>query len=315
MDIYKKIKNIGIIPIATVKDADSALSLSEALSEGGLACAEFTFRTEAAEAAIRLVSEKLPNMLVGAGTVLITDQVDRAIDAGATFIVTPGINPEIVEYCMSKDIPIFPGVATASDIDLASRLGLSVVKFFPAETSGGLANLKALSAPFPKMKFVPTGGINTNNLNSYLTFDKILACGGSWMTSGNLSYDEIKNSAKKAIDTMLNFSFAHVGINEETEEAAHNTTSFFCDAFSLEYIMKVPSIFAGVPIEVMKNGGKGKSGHLGFYTNNVERAIYHLEARGYKFDANTARIDENNNRTFIYFEGEFGGFAVHLVER
>ena len=319
MSIYEQISKTGIIPVVTVKDAESALLLSKALLEGGLRCAEFTFRTEAAESAIKLVSKELPTMLIGAGTVLSTEQVDRAISAGASFIVSPGINEEVVRYCQSKDIVIFPGVATASEIDLATRLGLGVVKYFPAETSGGLANLKALSAPFPKMKFIPTGGVNANNLNNYLSFNKVLACGGSWMVSSDLvkgdNYTAVTETTKKAIDTMLNFSFAHLGINEQSESDADSLAKFFCDAFSLEYIMKVPSIFAGVPIEIMKNGGKGKNGHIGFYTNSVERAIYALEARGYTFDSSTARVDENNNRTFIYFDGEFGGFSIHLVER
>ncbi|MCL1830676.1 MAG: keto-hydroxyglutarate-aldolase/keto-deoxy-phosphogluconate aldolase, partial [Oscillospiraceae bacterium] len=206
-----------------------------------------------------------------------------------------------------------------SEIDIASRLGLTVVKFFPAETNGGLANIKALSAPFPNMKFIPTGGITLNNLNSYLGFGKILACGGSFMVSNDLiigdNYDGVVKTSKEAIDRMLGFSFAHIGINEQNENDADNLAKFFCDAFSLEYIMKVPSIFAGLPIEVMKNGGRGKNGHIAFYANNVERAIYHLEARGYTFDSSTARIDDNGNRTFIYFEGEYGGFAVHIVER
>jgi len=315
MDIIKRIHDIGIIPVVTVKDAESALEMSKALAEGGISIAEFTFRTDAAVSAIRLVSKELPNMLVGAGTVLSIDQVKSASDAGASFMVSPGINQEVVEYCLDNEIPIFPGVSTASEIDLASRLGLSVVKYFPAETTGGLANIKALSAPFPKMKFIPTGGINLNNLNSYLAFNKILACGGSWMVGTNLSYDEIRDAAKKAVDTMLDFGFAHIGINEKTEDDADKLTRFFCDAFSLEYIMKVPSIFAGLPIEVMKNGGRGENGHIGFFTNNVERAVYHLEARGYEFNQTTARIDDNNNRTFIYFVGEYGGFAIHIVER
>lgn len=315
MDIYTRIKNTGIIPVVTVRDAKSALSLAKALKEGGISSAEFTFRTDAAQEAIETVTKELPDMLVGAGTVLSISQVDRAVAAGASFIVSPGINPEVVEYCISKDIPIFPGVNTASEIDLAYRLGLSVVKYFPSETTGGIANIKALAAPFPMMRFIPTGGINISNLNNYLSFNKVLACGGSWMVGGDLSYEEVRDTAKKAIDTMLNFSFAHVGINEKTEEDAIDLTKLFCNAFSLEYIMKVPSLFAGEPLEIMKNGGRGDHGHLGFYTNNVERAIYHLSARGFTFDENTARIDENGNRTFIYFEGSFGGFAVHITER
>ena len=315
MDIYERIRNTGIIPIVTVKNEESALMIANGLNDGGLSCAEFTFRTDAAEAAILSVTKQLPNMLIGAGTVLTPEQVDRAIDAGAKFMVSPGINADIVEYCMKKNVPIFPGVSTASDIDLASRLGLEVVKFFPSETTGGLPNIKALAAPFPKMMFIPTGGINIKNLANYLSFNKVFACGGSWMTGSDMSYDDVKESARKAIEVMLGFEFAHIGINEKTDEEADTLAKLFCNAFSLEYIMKVPSIFAGTPIEVMKHGGLGRNGHLGFSTNDVERAIFHLEARGFTFDAKTARINENNHRTFIYFSEEFGGFAVHIVER
>lgn len=319
MDIYQRLKRTGILPIITVDDADDALPLAKALSDGGLTSAEFTFRTAAAEEAISIAAKALPSMLIGAGTVLTTEQVERAEGAGARFIVTPGLNPEIVEHCQKKELPIFPGVSTASDIDLAVRLGLSVVKFFPAETTGGLANIKALAAPFTKMQFIPTGGVNAKNLNAYLAYERVFACGGSWMIDRKLvkakDFDGITRLAKEAVDTMLAFEFAHIGINEANNDDAEITARFFCDAFSFEYIPKQPSIFSGGALEIMRNGGKGKCGHIGFFTDNVERAIFHLQARGYEFDAATARVDSNSERTFIYFEGEIGGFAVHLVQR
>ena len=319
MDIYQRLKRTGILPIITITDPKDAVPVARALSEGGLTSAEFTFRTDAAQAAIGAVAKQLPEMLVGAGTVLTAEQVDAAAGAGAKFIVTPGLNRDIVEYCFKKDIPVFPGVSSASDIDLAVRLGLNVVKFFPAGTTGGIANIKALAAPFTKMRFIPTGGINAKNLNDYLAFERVDACGGSWMIDQKLisdgDFDGIKKLAKQAVDTMLGFEFAHLGINDPNEQAADKTAKFFCDAFSFEYIPKQPSIFSGPAIEVMKNGGKGKNGHIGFYANNVERAIFHLEARGYSFDSSTARISDDGECTFIYFEGEYGGFAIHLLQR
>ena len=179
----------AVVPVVVLDDAEDAAPLAEALVKGGLPCAEVTFRTEAAEESIRIMSEKYPEMLVGAGTVLTTEQVDRAVAAGAKFIVSPGFDPEIVDYCMEKNIPVFPGCISPSEVAQAVKRGLKVVKFFPAERAGGLAMLKAMAAPYTMLKFMPTGGINTKNLKEYLGFSKILCCGGSWMVKG----DMIKN--------------------------------------------------------------------------------------------------------------------------
>lgn len=179
--IYEQLKKIGIIPVIALQDATKAEKLAKALCNGGLPCAEITFRTQAAEKTIRIMSEKFPNMLVGAGTVLTTEQVDRAVAAGARFIVSPGLNPGVVTYCLKKKISMIPGVVTPSEIERALELGLTNVKFFPAEASGGLKMIKAVAAPYGMMNFMPTGGINAENVGEYLKFDKILACGGTWM--------------------------------------------------------------------------------------------------------------------------------------
>ena len=184
--ILEKIKSIGIIPVVVLEDAGDALPLAKALMDGGLACAEVTFRTDAAEESIRRMSEAYPDMLVGAGTVLTTEQVDRAVAAGAKFIVSPGLNPKIVKYCVEKGIVITPGCCTPSEVEQAIENGLEVVKFFPAEQAGGLAMIKAMAAPYVNMKFMPTGGINPDNVKDYLAFDRIIACGGSWMVKGDL---------------------------------------------------------------------------------------------------------------------------------
>ena len=183
----------AVVPVVVLDDAEDAAPLAEALIKGGLPCAEVTFRTEAAEESIRIMNKKYPDMLVGAGTVLTTEQVDRAVAAGAKFIVSPGFDPEIVDYCMEKNIPVFPGCVSPSEVAQAVKRGLKVVKFFPAEQAGGLAMLKAMAAPYTMLKFMPTGGINTKNLKEYLGFSKILCCGGSWMVKG----DMIKNKEKK----------------------------------------------------------------------------------------------------------------------
>lgn len=188
----------AVVPVVVLDDAEDAAPLAEALVKGGIPCAEVTFRTEAAEESIRIMSEKYPEMLVGAGTVLTTEQVDRAVAAGAKFIVSPGFDPEIVDYCMEKNIPVFPGCVSPSEVAQAVKRGLKVVKFFPAEQAGGLAMLKAMAAPYTMLKFMPTGGINTKNLKEYLGFSKILCCGGSWMVKG----DMIKNKEFDKITEM-----------------------------------------------------------------------------------------------------------------
>lgn len=203
-EVLEKIQEIGIVPVVVLNDIKDAEPLGKALCEGGLPCAEVTFRTEAAEEAIRVMSEKFPEMLVGAGTVLTTEQVDRAVAAGAKFIVSPGLNPRVVKYCVEKGIPITPGCANASDIEQALENGLEVVKFFPAEPAGGLTMIKALAAPYVGVKFMPTGGINAKNVRDYLAYDRILACGGSWMVKDDLvkagDFEKIKELTKEAVE-------------------------------------------------------------------------------------------------------------------
>ena len=202
-EVLKKIQEIGIVPVVVLDDAKDAAPLAKALIDGGLPCAEVTFRTEAAEECIRIMSEQFPEMLVGAGTVLTTEQVDRAVAAGAKFIVSPGLNPRIVKYCVEKGILIKPGCANPSDVELAIENGLEVVKFFPAEQAGGLPMIKAMAAPYTNMMFMPTGGISPSNVRDYLGFKKIIACGGSWMVKGDLvkagDYAKITELSKEAV--------------------------------------------------------------------------------------------------------------------
>ena len=199
-----KIKSFGVIPVVVLENAEDAKPLAEALVKGGLPVAEVTFRTAAAKESIRIMSENYPDMLVGAGTVLSVSQVDEAVEAGAKFIVTPGFDEEVVDYCLSKDIPVFPGVITPTEVTMAVKKGLKVVKFFPASQFGGLKTIKALSAPFGMVKFMPTGGIDASNLSEYLSSDKIVACGGSWMVKGDLvkakEFDKIEALTKEAVE-------------------------------------------------------------------------------------------------------------------
>ena len=200
----EKLGKFGVVPVVVLDDVKDAAPLAKALCDGGLACAEVTFRTDAAEESIRIMTSQYPEMIVGAGTVLTKEQVDRAVAAGARFIVTPGLDPEIVRYCMEKDIPVTPGVVTPSELAQAYALGLRLVKFFPAEPSGGLPMIKALAAPYNMMQFMPTGGISASTLCDYLRYKKIFACGGSWMVKGSLikagEFDKITELTREAVE-------------------------------------------------------------------------------------------------------------------
>lgn len=198
----EQLASYGVVPVVVLNDAKDAEPLAKALVEGGLACAEVTFRTDAAEESIRIMSKAYPEMLVGAGTVLTTEQVDRALNAGAKFIVSPGFDPEIVDYCLEKEVPVYPGTVTPTEVAQAVKRGLAVCKFFPAEQFGGVSTIKALAAPYTMVKFMPTGGVNLKNLRDYLSCDKIAACGGTWMVKGDMiregRFDEIKKITAEA---------------------------------------------------------------------------------------------------------------------
>jgi len=205
MKNYKEeFRKIGIVPVVVLEDAKDAEPLAKALVEGGLPCAEVTFRTAAAADAIKKMVEAYPEILVGAGTVLTTEQVDRAVVAGAKFIVSPGLNPEVVQYCLDKDIPVTPGTQTPSEMEQAMAMGLDFVKFFPAEPAGGLKMIKAVAAPYVNLTFMPTGGINAGNVRDYLAYERIVACGGSWMVPKNLvkegRFEEIKALVAEAAE-------------------------------------------------------------------------------------------------------------------
>ncbi|MEG2290106.1 MAG: bifunctional 4-hydroxy-2-oxoglutarate aldolase/2-dehydro-3-deoxy-phosphogluconate aldolase [Clostridium sp.] len=318
-EVLSKIQKFGIVPVVVINDVKDAEPLAKALCEGGLPCAEVTFRTEAAEESIRIMTNKYPDMLVGAGTILTTEQVDRAVDAGATFIVSPGLNPKIVKYCLSKGVPITPGVTNPSDIEQAIELGLDVVKFFPAEPAGGINMIKAMSAPYSNMKFMPTGGISAANLTSYLDFSKIIACGGSWMVKGDLvaagEFDKIRDLTKEAIQSMLGFNVVHIGINGKNSEEACSIATTFENMFGFAKKEGNSSYFAGNGIEVTKQPYLGVNGHIAVSTNYINRAVAYLESQNFEFDMDTARYDAKGNLKAIYFKDEVGGFAIHLVQK
>jgi len=200
--VLEKIGKIGIIPVVVIDKVEDATNLAQALISGGLPCAEVTFRTAAAADAIKAISSAYPEMLVGAGTVLTIEQAKKAVECGAKFIVSPGLNPKVVEYCVNENIPVVPGTCTPTEVEMALGFGLDVVKFFPAEPAGGLTFIKAIAAPYTGVKFMPTGGIGIDNVAEYLKYDRILACGGSWMVKKDLisagKFDEIEKLTAQA---------------------------------------------------------------------------------------------------------------------
>jgi len=194
----------GVIPVVAIEDAQDAVPLGQALIDGGLPCAEITFRTAAAAQAITALAQNLPQLLVGAGTVLNVEQANQAVEAGAKFIVSPGFDPFVVDWCIENEVPVMPGVATPTEISMALNRELNILKFFPAEVAGGIRALKAISGPFVGVKFVPTGGINPENLPAYLGLPAVHACGGSWLVKRNLisagKFDEITRLTKEAVE-------------------------------------------------------------------------------------------------------------------
>lgn len=317
--VLKQIQKLGIVPVVVLNDVSEAEPVAKALCSGGLPVAEVTFRTDAAEESIKIMSQKFPQMLIGAGTVLTIEQVELAVKAGAKFIVSPGFNPKVVKYCLDKNIPVCPGCNSPSDMEQALEMGLDVVKFFPAEQSGGIKAIKAMAAPYVNLKFMPTGGINSKNINEYLSFNKIIACGGSWMVSGELvknrEFDKMEELTREAVMTVHGFELKHVGINCESETMACDTAHYFDKLFGFKTKVGSSSVFAGSFIEAMKTPYLGSKGHIAIGCNNIERAVAYLEAIGSVVDMATAKYDDKNELKAVYLSGEVSGFAVHLVQK
>ena len=316
--VLEKIGELGIVPVVKIEKAEDAFPLGRALINGDLPIAEITFRTSAAEESIKTLSGELPDLLVGAGTVLTVEQAKSAISAGAKFIVSPGFNSKVVDYCIENSIPITPGINNPTQIEMALERGIEVVKYFPAEASGGLTLLKSMSAPYSGIKFIPTGGINLNNLTSYLSNNKVHACGGSWMvkpemiSSGN--FDEITRLTKESISTMLGFEFTHLGINEDNKDKSLNSANQLSNLFYFPLKEGTSSIFAGPGFEVMKNQYLGKHGHIAIATHDIYRAINYLKMKGVSVLSETAK-EKDGKLKIIYLDQEVSGFAIHLSQK
>lgn len=316
--MIEEIRSYGLIPVIKIDDAEKAVPLAKALCDGGLPAAEVTFRTAAAKDAIARMSAAFPEMLIGAGTVLTTAQVDEAVAAGAKFIVSPGLNPKVVRYCLDKEIPILPGCATPSDMEQAIELGLSVVKFFPAEANGGLKSIKAMSAPYTQLRFMPTGGVNEQNLGDYLAFPKIIACGGSFMVNDALinagDFAAITELTRKAVSIVMGFELAHVGVNANSSSEALAIANLLGTMFSFPVKEGNSSVFAG-PVEVMKEPYRAANGHVAIRVNDLSRAMAYFTRKGFEFDPSTMKTNAKGQNVAIYFKDSIGGFSWHLVQK
>ena len=320
MSMISELYSIGLIPVIKIENPDDAVPRAKALIDGGLPAAEITFRTACAAEAIKNITEAYPEMLVGAGTVLTCEQVDAAIAAGSKFLVSPGLNPKVTAYCLSKGVPMLPGCSNPSDIEAALELGLKTVKFFPAEAAGGLKMLKAMAAPYGQLTFMPTGGINADNLLDYLKFNKIIACGGSFMVRDDLirdkKWDEITALTRNAVKAMLGLEFVHVGINGESKEQAMKSAKLFELMFGLPVRETSKSVFAGNEFEFMNQKGPGTHGHIGIRTHFVDRAMAYFKRLGFEFDESSITYDDKSGKPkFVYFKDEIAGFAIHLVQK
>jgi len=319
------IEKSGFIPVVTVEKPEDAEKIADALIKGGISIMEIAFRTTDGQAGfnriaecIRIVNRTHPDMLVGAGTVINAALAQKAAAAGAVFMVSPGFNPETIDYCISESIPVYPGVNSASQIEAALAKGLSVLKFFPAEASGGVKTLNAFEGPFPGIRFIPTGGINDQNIGEYMKCGNVISAGGSWMVKESLiaekKWNEITILSKKTVSAMLGFTFAHMGMNFDSDAAATEAAAVL-GLFGYEGTENPASWFCGDAFELMKKKGRGVHGHVGFYTYNIERALAYLSRFGINPVMETAQWfgePQKSALKFIYLDKSVGGFEIHL---
>ena len=317
MDVLKRLAQSGVVPVVVLEDAKDAVPTAKAMLAGGIDVMEITFRTVAAADSIKAVAQECPDMVVGAGTVINLEQCKLAVECGAKFIVSPGYDEETVAWCCDNGIPVTPGCVTPTEIMMALKHGLKVLKFFPANVYGGLSAIKSLAGPFGGVKFIPTGGVNAQNLAEFISSPYIHAVGGSWIcpkadiAAGN--FDKITALCKEARKTLLGFEVAHIGINTPDADAAMDVCKAFNDAFDFNVKQGNSSNFASTGVEVMKTMFKGANGHIAIRTNKMIPAIAEMERRGYELDMDS--VKDKNNIKAVYFKNEIGGFAVHLLQK
>jgi 2-dehydro-3-deoxyphosphogluconate aldolase / (4S)-4-hydroxy-2-oxoglutarate aldolase len=321
-ETLKRIGEVGIVPMIKIdgggaaKIAERAIGLGEALVSGGLPVAEVTFRTEAAADAIKAMSSGVPGLLVGAGTVTSAAMAETAIAAGASFVVCPAWDEKVVDFCLERGVPVLPGTSGPDGVARGLAKGLEAVKFFPAEASGGIAMLDALAGPFGSMRFLPTGGIDSSNVGAYAGRPQVLAVGGSWVAPGNLvesgDWAGIENICREAVFALHGFSFAHLGINGASAEAAGKDADAFASLFGMAPRNGNASIFMSEVIELLKAPYLGERGHIAIRCNDVERAVARFRTMGIATLPETERAEKGKIKS-IYLDLSIGGFAMHLL--
>ena len=317
MDVLKRLAQSGVVPVVVLEDAKDAVPTAKAMLAGGIDVMEITFRTAAAADSIKAVAQECPDMVVGAGTVINLEQCKLAVECGAKLIVSPGYDEETVAWCCDNGIPVTPGCVTPTEIMMALKHGLKVLKFFSANVYGGLSAIKSLAGPFGGVKFIPTGGVNAQNLAEFISSPYIHAVGGSWIcpkadiAAGH--FDKITALCQEARKTLLGFEVAHIGINTPDADAAMDVCKAFNDAFDFNVKQGNSSNFASTGVEVMKTMFKGANGHIAIRTNKMIPAIAEMERRGYELDMDS--VKDKNNIKAVYFKNEIGGFAVHLLQK
>jgi 2-dehydro-3-deoxyphosphogluconate aldolase/(4S)-4-hydroxy-2-oxoglutarate aldolase len=316
-EILDKISKIGFIPIIKVDDISNVTNIAKALIDGGIPIIELSYCTKDIDKEINIVKQMFPEMLIGV-RVFNTEQIKVAVEIGVNFVITR-FDSKIVSYGKDIDIPIIPVCTTAAELERAIESDIKVVELYIAEPSGGIEKIRTFSKLFKNIRFIPVGDINLKNLSTYLNFDNVLACGGSFMVEKefikNREWDKITSLTKQAVDMIMGFEIGHIGINVLNEEEALKIASLFASLLDLSLNVGNSSIFAGNIVEVMKPPYFGKIGHIAIKTNSVFRAKYHLETKGIQFNKNSVKYDTKGNMTVIYMEQEIAGFAVHLLQK
>ncbi len=313
-DLLKLIGQYGLVPAIALDDADTAVPVAKALVAGGLPVAEITFRTACAAECIRRIAKEVPEVILGAGTVLTVEQAKQAVDCGAKYIVAPGFNPKVVKWCIDNKIPVIPGISGTAEIEAALEMGLTAVKFFPAEQMGGIASLKAFAGPYTQMKFLPTGGVSEKNIADYLALPNVLACGGSFVIDkaaikeGN--YAKITELTKSAVKAILGYQIAHVGLYTKDDAQTESVKAFLSMAFDLPQTKG----FVGTEFEVM-TPYLAEKGHVAIATNSTERGVRYMTDKGIKFNPDGMKYNDKGKLNAAYLDIDLNGFTLHLLQK
>jgi len=304
-DVLKRIGNAGLVPVVVIDDAELAVPAAKALIDGGLEIMEVTMRTDQGLKAIVKVKEAYPQMLLGAGTVLSIENAREALDAGAEFIVSPGLNPDLIEWCQGQKIAVTPGAVTPTEIQQALKFNLTVLKFFPGNIFGGIKGCEALYNPYRMVKFIPTGGVSLNNLEDYASKPYIHAIGGSWLCSSadinQKNFDQITRIVKESVDKLLGFELADQGNSTKSEKGSLPAAEIISGSFGF-------NLKRGNPVDYAETAGT-----IAIKTNNVDRAVYYIEKKGNKLGW-SIKLENNAEKTVIYLEGDAGDLSVHLFQ-